>query len=394
MAAPARAADSRFTMTRWPPDRPECLLYLAGVSWHDVPGTDRRLVARLAEHLPVLWVAPPGSVLTPGRERALQVVADGIAHLRPVGPPGPERSGVRHVSALLEQLTIRAALRELGSQAIATVISSPLPRSIRWAPRPRLYYATDDFVAGAGLMGMSETLLRGAEREQLRRCDVAAAVTDELAARFRSHGRTAEVLPNGCETATYSDVETRSRPPEIYLPDPIAGVVGQLSDRLDLALLEAVADAGHSLLLVGPRLPMRDPARWDRLLARPSVQWTGPRPYAELPAYLGAMKVGLTPYADTPFNRASFPLKTLEYLAAGLHVVSTGLPAARALGTRLVVTADNPGEYEELVAKGLVGPDDAGERARRRAAAEPHDWHHRATDVLRMLGAADRALGQ
>src|SRR5258708_23401667 len=47
------------------------------------------------------------------------------------------------------------------------------------------------------------------------------------------------------------------------------------------------------------------------------------------------MDVGITPYRDTPFNRASFPLKTLEYLGAGLPVVSADLPAARWLRANL-----------------------------------------------------------
>jgi teichuronic acid biosynthesis glycosyltransferase TuaH len=31
-----------------------------------------------------------------------------------------------------------------------------------------------------------------------------------------------------------------------------------------------------------------------------------------LPGYLRMMDVGLVPYRDSPFNRGSFPLKTLE----------------------------------------------------------------------------------
>ena len=45
-----------------------------------------------------------------------------------------------------------------------------------------------------------------------------------------------------------------------------------------------------------------------------------------MPPLLRRMTVGITPYAGSEFNRASFPLKTLEYLGAGLrgHYRSSG----------------------------------------------------------------------
>jgi len=53
------------------------------------------------------------------------------------------------------------------------------------------------------------------------------------------------------------------------------------------------------------------------------VRWVGPQPYGALPGYLRLMDVGVVPYRDSAFNRGSFPLKTLEYLAAGRGVVAT-----------------------------------------------------------------------
>ena len=43
-------------------------------------------------------------------------------------------------------------------------------------------------------------------------------------------------------------------------------------------------------------------------------------PYDKLGSALADVTVCLLPYADTDFNRASFPLKILEYLAAGRRV--------------------------------------------------------------------------
>ena len=123
----------------------------------------------------------------------------------------------------------------------------------------------------------------------------------------------------------------------------MVGVVGHLTDRIDISLLEAVVDSGLSLLMVGPRDPRWEPERFERLIASPHVQWVGLKPFAALPGYLRLIDVGITPYQDTAFNRASFPLKTLEYLAAGRGAVSSDLPATRWLQTDLVQVASGPG---------------------------------------------------
>ncbi len=84
----------------------------------------------------------------------------------------------------------------------------------------------------------------------------------------------------------------------------------------------------------------------DRFL---STRWiaqrdvSGREQFEDLPGYLAAMDVGLVPYGATEFNRWSFPMKTLEYLAAGLPVVSTSLPAVRWLDTALISLAGHTG---------------------------------------------------
>lgn len=95
-----------------------------------------------------------------------------------------------------------------------------------------------------------------------------------------------------------------------------------------MGLLEAVADAGFSLL-VGPRDARWEPARFAALTARSGVYYAGLVPAEAVPSYLACIDVGITPYRDSEFNRASFPLKTLEYLSAGRPVVATDLPSAR-----------------------------------------------------------------
>jgi teichuronic acid biosynthesis glycosyltransferase TuaH len=188
-------------------------------------------------------------------------------------------------------------------------------------------YGTDDYVGGAELMGLSARHLRKQEPRALARADVVATVSPQLAQRWTMLGANPVVIPNGCWLA---EITTQTIPIEVcHLPRPVVGLIGQLSDRIDLDVLDAIVCAGFSLLLVGPLDPRWEKQRVKELTSRSHVQYVGPVPADAVPSYLAAIDVGITPYRNSPFNRASFPLKTLEYLGAGLPVVSADLPTAR-----------------------------------------------------------------
>lgn len=129
----------------------------------------------------------------------------------------------------------------------------------------------------------------------------------------------------------------------------MVGLIGQLSERIDLEVLDAIAAAGFSLLIVGPRDPRWEQQRFHELIGRSHVHYAGPVPAEAVPSYLAAIDVGITPYRDTPFNRASFPLKTLEYLGAGVPVVSADLPAARWLRADLT-SGDHAATPDQVLA--------------------------------------------
>jgi teichuronic acid biosynthesis glycosyltransferase TuaH len=119
----------------------------------------------------------------------------------------------------------------------------------------------------------------------------------------------------------------------------------------------------------------------------------GPKQFEQLPSYLKVIDVGLTPYADSNFNRASMPLKTLEYLAAGKPSVVTDLPAARWLDTDLITVASGPSEFAAAVEAALAAPADAELTAARRVVAQRHSWEQRTADFAQALGL-ERVLAE
>ncbi|GAA5172792.1 glycosyltransferase [Amycolatopsis dongchuanensis] len=373
------------------------LVVASGVSWDGVRGSERQLAQALVRHADVLWVDPPVSPVTAPRYRGVAATgrhwrptltdaAEGITRLTPLAPPGLSRPGVREVTWPLARAQMRWALRRLGRRPHAVISCSVADVLGHWGAGVRqVLYGTDDWVAGAELMRLDARRVARDERKALRHADVVLAVGPELADRWRKSGVEAHEFPNGCDPDAYAELGAPAELPAGF-PTPVAGLSGQLSDRIDLALLEAVAATGMGLVLVGPRDPAWQPDRVDALLRKQNVHHVGALPFEELRPWLARFDVGLTPYADTPFNRASFPLKTLEYLAAGLPVVSTDLPASRRLReeTTEVRLATGPAEFAAAALQAARTNGGA-----RREVARRHSWAARADELAGILGIRD-----
>jgi teichuronic acid biosynthesis glycosyltransferase TuaH len=376
------------------------IVMIAGTSWDGIWHSERHVAMHLAERRRVLWVDPQMSAMTALRDRSnlkalrearLREVAPNIVRLTPVTVPGVSRPVLRDIALRQAQRAVRRAVRDLGATVHTTIVASLNDMLDAVPTGQRVFYGTDDFVAGAKLMGTDAAWLERLERRQLERADIVIAISEELRDKWSAYHGNVVVIGNGCDADRFATADEAASPADVDLPGPIAGFVGHMSDRIDLEMLEAVADTGASLLLVGPRQPSFEIAKMDALIARPNVTWVGPKGFRELPSYLGAISVGLTPYRQSAFNRASMPLKTLEYLAAGRPVVASDLPAHRALDTRHVSIAGNAAEFAERTQALLSRPAGADEAAERRALGMQHSWAARTADIARVLGIAGEA---
>ena len=404
------------------------LVWLAGVSWDGIRGTDRHMVTAMACHARILWVDPPVSPVTAALRRSathyslrpeISVVNRQVTRLTPKAMPGWSRPGPRVTTAALVRLQTRWALRRLAIQPFAVVATYPGDLLGSWGGNVvNVFYGTDDYVAGAELMGLSVNYQIRQEIRIVGQADVVAAVSPQLAERWAGFGASPVVIPNGCWPIKAG--ERAARPEPMGLPQPVVGLIGQLSDRIDLSVLNAIADAGFSLLIVGPLDPRWEPQRFKELVNRSHVCYTGPAPAEAVPSYLAAIDIGITPYRDTPFNRASFPLKTLEYLGAGVPVVSTDIPAGRWLradltrgeqarwADRIMMLASNSADFVNAIRRiaasdslsaagggfpGVVTKDPT--RASQCIAfAARHTWERRAKSFASVIGLSQQGSDQ
>ncbi len=324
----------------------------SGTPWDGTRLADRHVAENLAAHFVVLFVDPPTSFRDSRNDSrlsgyagpALQPVAEGIWRLTPKVTPRNWYPVVRLLTQGLVNRALRHAVEHIGLPVAGVLSTNDVVLGI--LDGPQAFWARDDYTAGASLMGLSRSALEGKQERAAQRADVAIAVTPRLRTKWEALGVPATVVPNGVDPDLF--IPTAPRPADAPSCTPLVGFTGTLSHRIDINLLHLIVDAGLDLMLIGfPQTTMSRGVIGD-LLERDGVHYLGHRAYEELPGYVQAMDVGLVPYVDSDFNRASFPLKTLEYLASGVPVVATDLPAIAQLDTELVVTASTDAFVEAV----------------------------------------------
>jgi teichuronic acid biosynthesis glycosyltransferase TuaH len=377
------------------------------------------MTSAMEEHARILWVDPPVSLATPATNRfgaartvrpILTIVSDRVTRLTPTALPGKTRIGVRTSTSLLLRAQIRWAIRRACITPLA-VVSTSLEDifGARWGDQVvTALHGTDDYVAGAQLMGLSAARLRAVEKRAVTQADVVTALSPILVERWSAmRASPVELIPNGCTPVSTS---ARSLPSATRsLPKPVVGLIGRLNARIDLSLLEAIVNTGFSLLIVGPHDSRWEPKRFAALASRPHVHYVGRVAQEEVPSYISAVDVGITPYLDSEFNRASFPLKTLDYLSAGRPAVTTVLPAAQWLLEDLtqsnltnphcpiLLAADSHTAFINALRRIVGDPRESGDDHRRlnsasshidccRAFASRHSWSRRAVALATAIG--------
>lgn len=338
----------------------------------------------------VLYVDPPVSIGSVVRDRdRLRDLrgprsvspAPNLRVWRPIVAPGQNtRAGQRFNARLLE----RGIARQLPRLELTVAFSLEARGVLRRLGGRRVYYCTDSF---EDLPGADADAVRHQEREICATADVVVACSIPLRDQLAARGVPAVYLSH----ATDSDAlaQPQAVPAEIAaLPRPIVAYLGSLNFRIDRDLLDSARRAAGegTLLIIGEEYGPSLAPDVAALLRQPRVVAIGNRPGDQLGTYLSGVDVGLVPYSGAAFNRKSFPIKVLQYLAAGVPVVSSANGATDELGA-IVAVADDPDAFQVAVEYAIAHDTDAA-RTRRREAAASRRWEDNASRLLDAAGVA------
>ena len=133
------------------------------------------------------------------------------------------------------------------------------------------------------------------------------------------------LFPHAADVEHFAGARKRHQDPadQARIPFPRVGFWGTVNDRIDFALLDAVAARlpAVQFVMVGPL----ERSSRERMTPRGNIHWLGDRPYADLPAYAAGWDAAILPFARNEATAFHSPPQIPEFLAAGRVIVSTGL---------------------------------------------------------------------
>lgn len=352
------------------------LVVISERPWRVVYGRPQHLLTRLARDWDVVFVEPP--VVEHGMPSGFDVTcpAAGVEVLRPRTPVA--RGEAAAYATLAAPLA--AALRARGLDEVVLWLGTPHAAALAEALAPRaLVYDRADAPPNPG------------DDALVRRADLVLAASPTLHARSRHAAIRAHWVPDAVDADHFAPERLWERSVEATqaaalhaaIPRPRLGVLGVIDERIDLALLNAVAERrpDWQVILAGPEL-----ASTTRQ-ARPNVHALGRQSWAVQPYVLAHWDVGLWPLVPGPSTAHAGLARPLEYLAAGLPVVCAGAPDAAAALRRVVRCADGVDAFVAACEAALAEPADAraARRAAGRSAVRRCDWDRGARTVRRLL---------
>jgi UDP-galactopyranose mutase len=203
--------------------------------------------------------------------------------------------------------------------------------------------------------------LKELEAELFKRADLVFTGGQSLYEVKRHQHENVYAFPSSIDAPHFVQARSLRDEPadQVTIPHPRLGFFGVIDERLDIELVDAIAQLrpDWQLVMIGPVVKI-DPADLPR---RANIHYLGGKDYQELPSYLAGWDVALLPFARNESTRFISPTKTPEYLAAGCPVVSTSIrDVVRPYGeSGLVHIADTPEEFVASVEEALIEDDEA-----------------------------------
>lgn len=346
------------------------LIVLSHLRWDWVWQRPQHLVSRLGSRCSTWYVEEP---LTPSPEFT------GPNRLNSMGVDGLNRAWLEipeqghHVGFFDDVLPdyIEQLPGLVGEPAGERVVWMYTPLALELAlalkPTTLVYDVMDDLAAFKD--APPELVVR--QRQALRRADVVFAGGRSLHRSMVRQGRADTLLfPSGVEPEHYRTPTAEAR---VLGRRPVAGYVGVLDERLDLRLIADLAQAlpEWDIKMYGPVAKI-DPAS---LPPAPNISYEGYTCYADLPAAMAGLDVALMPFALNEATRSISPTKTLEYLAAGLPVVSTRVPDVVADFPGVVHLRNDAAGFASLCRTLGQRDPSRGPNTRTRALLEKYHWN-------------------
>ena len=314
--------------------------------WDGIVTVRHHVLRRLARHFPVIWVEPAKS----WREYLLPTGSRFLTPDRwsePVNGMSVLRTGWRHPSFYRLPWLAAASLRSRLSLARRKLLKDG-------AKRIALYIWRDEFADALDLIKHDFSCYHiddeysFSEREQptswrelrlLERVDQVIVHSLALLEKKGHVNPRTELIPNGVNFLHFS--RPHPEPSDIApIARPRIGYAGVIKKQINLGLLIRLAKIRplYSFVLVGPVVNISGKEHQVAELKRlENVFFLGPKPADVLAEYIQHFDVCLMCYEVNDYTQYIYPLKLLEYLAAGVPTVSSPIKIVQAFAEAVTI---------------------------------------------------------
>jgi len=229
-----------------------------------------------------------------------------------------------------------------------------------------------------------------------QKSDIIFTVAESLVDFFKSLGREKDTywVANGVEPEHFAETPPLPKnDPILGIPRPIVGYIGTIQNRIDINLLEYLAqkNPNKSFVLIGPLWPvflrkLRRPAiEIKKLKKYKNIYLLGRRPYASTPAYIKTFDVAIIPHKLDKFIKYTYSLKVLEYLACGVPIVTTP-PSGVERFSHLIHIAQDYQDFSHKIDLALTN--DTIELKRKRIEqVKEEDWRLKIEEITKVVSA-------
>jgi UDP-galactopyranose mutase len=319
----------------------EDLIVFCHLRWNFVYQRPQHLLSRFAKAKRVIVFEEP--VFDDTRPAHMEVIqaAENLLVARPHTPireHGFSPEQLPMLQSLLEQLLVDYQVH----QCIAWLYT---PLALPLAERTPYELMVYDCMDALDAFKNASPLLAEREQDLLAAADVVFTGGPSLFRRLQHRHGNVHCFSSSVDAAHFGNGKEPGAEPydQASIARPRFGYFGVIDERIDLPLIEALAESrpDYQVVMVGPVVKI-DPAALPK---RPNIHYLGQKKYEELPDYLRGWDVCLLPFARNESTRYISPTKTLEYMAAEKPIVSTPITDVAEPYGHIVALADTPEQF-------------------------------------------------
>jgi glycosyltransferase involved in cell wall biosynthesis len=224
------------------------------------------------------------------------------------------------------------------------------------------------------------------ERRICKVADLVVANSNVLVKHLSKYTKIVRLVPQGFRL---SDFSQKNWVRNLHLNSPVIGYVGGLNSRLDIDLLNSLAERNPkwNFVIWGPllekeKIDLNTWSKMQKLISLPNVTTGKSKDKKEIPGIISQFDIGMIPYdISQDFNKYCYPMKLFEYFYVGKPVVSVDIIELKRF-PKFVKIANSTNDWEKVISALLSKPWPKKIKEAQIKLAKENSWENKIAQVL------------